>query len=368
MRSWSVPAGRLFGVDIRIHLTFLFLLAFVWFTQSVTMGAAGAMRGVALVAIIFGCVVLHELGHALVARHNGIGVRSIILLPIGGVTLMEDTGQRDPARDIRIAVAGPLVNLVIAAVSGAVILLVAPQVKLWAHPFVHAGNLPRALFWGNVFLGGFNLLPAYPMDGGRILRSLLALRMPMDQATRAAAGAGQTLAILMGLAGLLWGNFILMFVALFVYLGAFQEGAAARGRQFTAGYPVRAAMITDFRTLQHGETIRDAGNLLLTTSQHDFPVMHGSSVVGLLTRAALVRAMMNEGPEAYVAGAMARDFVRLKPDLPLAEALPQIAGPGACALVMDDEDRLLGMVTSENLSEFVLLRQAEVAPHRTHLA
>ena len=132
------------------------------------------MRGVALVAIIFGCVVLHELGHALVAQRSGVAVRSIILLPIGGVTLMEDIGQRnaDPARDIRIAVAGPLVNLAIAAVSGVFILMFLPQVKLWAHPFVHAGNLPRALFWGNVFLGGFNLLPAYPMDGGRVLRAL----------------------------------------------------------------------------------------------------------------------------------------------------------------------------------------------------
>src|SRR5271168_3561628 len=125
MRSWSFPAGHLFGVDIRIHLTFVFLLAFVWFTQSVTMGTTGAMRGLALVAIIFGCVVLHELGHALVARRSGVAVRSIILLPIGGVTLMEDMGQRtpDPARDIRISIAGPLVNLAIAVASGVVILL-----------------------------------------------------------------------------------------------------------------------------------------------------------------------------------------------------------------------------------------------------
>ena len=184
MRSWSIPAGRLFGVDIRIHLTFVFLLAFVWFTQSVTMGAAGAMRGLALVGIIFGCVVLHELGHAVVANRNGVAVRSIILLPIGGVTLMEDVGQHnaDSARDISISAAGPVVNLVIAAISGAFILAFLPQVHLWAQPFVHANNLPRSLFWGNVFLGGFNLLPAYPMDGGRILRALLAERMEIGRA------------------------------------------------------------------------------------------------------------------------------------------------------------------------------------------
>src|SRR5450631_1666688 len=152
MRGWSFPAGKLFGVDIRIHITFLFLLGFVWFSESVSMGASGPGRGLALVGIIFGCVVLHELAHAVVARRNGVAVRSIILLPIGGVTLMEDVGQHnaDPARDIRISVAGPVVNLIIAAISGAFILAFLPQVNLWAQPFVHANNLPRSLFWGNV--------------------------------------------------------------------------------------------------------------------------------------------------------------------------------------------------------------------------
>jgi predicted transcriptional regulator len=161
----------------------------------------------------------------------------------------------------------------------------------------------------------------------------------------------------MGLAGLLWGNYLLVFVALFVYLGAAQEGAAIRGRILSSGYPVRAAMITDFRTLQHGDTIRDAGDLLLATSQHDFPVMHGTAVVGLLTRSRLVRAMMKEGPDSYVAGAMDREFLRLAPDMALTEVLPQVSTPGLCALVMDASDQLLGIVTSENVSEFLLLRQ-----------
>src|SRR5207248_5040673 len=144
------------------------------------------------------------------------------------------------------------------------------------------------------------------------------------------------LAFLMGLAGLLWGNFMLVFVALFVYLGAFQEGATARGRMLTSGFPVHAAMITDFRTLQHGDTIRDAGQLLLATSQHDFPVMLGEQVVGLLTRAALLRAMMTEGPDGYVAGAMDREFKRVTPGAPLSEAMQLVSTLGACALVMDD--------------------------------
>jgi CBS domain-containing protein len=201
------------------------------------------------------------------------------------------------------------------------------------------------------------------MDGGRILRALIALRKPEDEATQIAAGASRFLAVAMGLFGLLSANSLLVFVALFVYLAAAQEGSAARDRSLTSGFPVRAAMITDFRTLPHGSTIREAGDLLLATSQQDFPVVHGDEVVGLLTRSALMRAMLREGPDSYVAGAMDRNFVRLPPDMDLAAALPQLSAAGTCALVMDG-DRLLGMLTAENLYEFTLLRQVSLAQAR----
>ncbi|MGH9721690.1 MAG: CBS domain-containing protein, partial [Bryobacteraceae bacterium] len=184
-----------------------------------------------------------------------------------------------------------------------------------------------------------------------------------DEATRIAASAGQFLAIAMGLYGLLSSNFILVFIAMFVYLGAAQEGMAARGRTLAMGHPVRDAMITDFRTLNHGDTIRDAGQLLLATSQQDFPVVHADHVVGLLQRSALLRAMLTEGPDGYVAGAMDRNFPRLSPDMDLADALNAMSG--SCALVMDG-DRLAGMLTTENLSEFLVLRQIDVAHARAH--
>jgi len=349
---------------VRLHFTFVLLLIFLLFI-GIGGHQSGAMTALYILGL-FASVLLHELGHTLVARHYGIRTLEIVMYPIGGISRPER--QPNAREELPIALAGPLVNFLIALALAAWVASQQGFVALEKLAEPTDANLAERIALGNLLLFLFNLLPAYPMDGGRILRSLLALRMPLEQATRAAAGAGQALAILMGLGGLLWGNFILMFVALFVYLGAFQEGAAARGRQLTAGYPVRAAMITDFRTVQHGDRIRDAGNLLLTTSQHDFPVMHAASVVGLLTRAALVKAMLNEGPEGYVAGAMDRDFVRLKPDMPLSEALPQVAVPGACALVMDEEDHLVGMLTSEKLSEFVLLRQATEAQHRVHPA
>src|ERR1700680_2554344 len=197
MRNWSIPAGRIFGVELRIHLTFFFLLIFVWLTESTTHGPANPGRGVALVAIIFGSVVLHELGHALVGMRAGVPAKAIILLPIGGGTLLHETqhpiepGLLTWKRDIRIALAGPLVNIVIAVVAGGVLLAMAPQVHFWAKPFyIYSGNLPRSLFWSNLGLALFNLLPAYPMDGGRVLRALFSRKMDSVRATRRAVSLG----------------------------------------------------------------------------------------------------------------------------------------------------------------------------------
>jgi Zn-dependent protease/CBS domain-containing protein len=353
-RAGSLGGIRLFGVPVRLHFTFVLLLVFLLFI-GVGDRQSGLMT-VLYVLALFASVLLHELGHTLVARRYGIRTLEIVMYPIGGVSRPER--QPRPKEELWIALAGPMANLLIAAVLLGWV--VAHQGLQAFRELVQPtdANLAQRIALGNLALCVFNLLPAYPMDGGRILRSFLSLHRPEEEATRIAAGAGQGLAILLGLAGLLWGNYMLVFIALFVYLGAFQEGAAARSRILTAGYAVRSAMITDLRTLEHGATIRDAGDLLLKTSQHDFPVVHGDAVIGLLTRAALVRAMMSQGPDAYVAGAMDRDFVRVPPDMSLVEALPKISAGANCALVMDADDRLVGMLTSEHLSEFVLLRQA----------
>jgi Zn-dependent protease/CBS domain-containing protein len=358
----SLAAVTIFGVPVRFHFTFVLMLIFLLF---IGIGDKQSGPSTALyVAALFFSVLLHELGHTLVARRYGIKTIEIVMFPIGGVSRPER--QPKPAEELPISLAGPLVNFLIAAALIGWLYTQQGWVALEGLKEPTDANLAERIAAGNLLLFLFNLLPAYPMDGGRILRSLLALRRPVEEATRIAAGAGQSLAILMGLAGLLWGNFILMFVALFVYLGAFQEGTAAKGRILTSGFLVNAAMITDFRTLTHGQTIRDAGNLLLSTSQHDFPVVHGESVIGLLTRSALVQAMLNQGPDAYVSGAMAREFPRLSPEMALSEALPQLAGPAACALVMDSDDRLVGMLTSEHLSEFILLRQVSAAQKKLH--
>jgi Zn-dependent protease/CBS domain-containing protein len=355
----SIGTISVFGVPVRLHFTFVLLLVFLLF-----IGIGGRQSGVSTavyIVALFASVLLHEVGHTLVARRYGIRTIEIVMFPIGGVSRPE---RRPAAREeLWIALAGPVVNLLIALALLGWMYAKVGWIAIEQLREPTDANLAERIAIGNLLLFLFNLLPAYPMDGGRIMRALLARWRPEDEATRIAAGAGQMLAIVLGLAGLLAGNFMLIFVALFIYLGAAQEGASARGRIFTSGFPVRAAMVTDFRTLQHGQTIREAGELLLATSQHDFPVMHGDRVIGLLTRAALVRAMMSDGGEAYVSSAMERNFSQVSPETPLAEALPKVAGPGACALVIDGEGRLLGMLTSENLSEFILLRQAALAHH-----
>jgi Zn-dependent protease/CBS domain-containing protein len=349
----------LFGVPVRFHFTFVLLLIFL-----VVVGLEGRQSAVAdvlFVGALFASVLLHELGHAVVARRYGVRTLEIVLFPIGGVARLEKMPRA--REELWIAVAGPAVNFLIAAV-------ILAALAIWRGVRVEGvatlaeptdSNLLERIALGNLVLALFNLLPAFPMDGGRILRSILALRRTEEEATQIASRAGRVLAILMGLYGLLSMHFMLVFVAFFVYLGATQEGEAAVGRSLTQGLPVRAAMVTRYLTLSHGQTIGDAAQLMLESTQQDFPVLHGDRVVGLLDRHRLLRAMAQEGPAAYVAGAMNRDFTRVNPDTDLAEALASLAEAGPCALVMEGE-HLLGLLTRENVTEFLLLRRVGMRP------
>jgi Zn-dependent protease len=356
----TVGTFRILGVPIRFHFTFLLL--FVFLVVAGFSGEQSAAMTASYLLALFGSVLVHELGHAVVSRRFGIKTLEVVMFPIGGVARLErNPGAR---QELWVALAGPVVNLVIAGAIFAILFFRDGRLALEGLEQVRDSNLLQRIAVGNLVLAVFNLLPAYPMDGGRVLRSLLARMMAEQAATRIAARTGRLLAVAMGLYGLLVGQFMLVFVAFFVYLGATHEGEAAAGRSLTVGLPVRSAMVTDFRTLAHGDTLRDAAALLLATSQQDFPVMLGNSVTGLLSRAALLRGMASEGPDAYVASVMDRDFTRVAPDMDLAEALPAMAEAGSCALVMEG-DQLLGLLTAENLSEFLLLRRVGLPETRT---
>jgi Zn-dependent protease len=313
---------------------------------------------------LFASVLLHEMAHALVGLRFGVRTLEIVMFPIGGISRLERSLQ--PKEEVWISLAGPFMNLVLA---GGLFGIAVATHQAFPNKFSDLVNdlaqpsesVVARLGFANLLLALFNLLPAFPMDGGRTLRALLTYIRPEAEATRVAAWLGRLLAISMGLYGLLAPQFMLVFVAFFVWLGAAQEATAALGRTLTHGIPVRAAMMTEFHTLEHGDTVRDAANLLLSTSQQDFPIMHAEKVVGVLDRNTLLKSLAQEGPDAYVAGVMDRDFVVLKPGQDLSEILPLMAQAGRCALVMEGE-RLLGLLTTDNLAEFLLLRRFGMEP------
>jgi Zn-dependent protease/CBS domain-containing protein len=343
-------AIRIFGVPVRLHFTFVVFIAFLILSAR---GAQSMMFNAIYIIAFFASVLLHELGHAGVARRYGIRTLEIVMYPIGGVARLEKSPKAK--EELWIALAGPAVNVLIAIALGAWLMYTQHPLTPGALIRPTDENLLTRIAAGNLILAAFNMIPAFPMDGGRVLRAIVARFRSEEQATKIAAGAGKLFAVAMGLYALMSGYLILLFIALFVYLAASQESAAMVGRTLTHGVPVRAAMITDFRTLEHGNTIREAANMLLATSQTDFPIVLGQQVIGMLGRNALLRGMAVDGPDAYVAGIMERDFKRLEPDTDLNEALPLMAET-TCALVMHG-DRLIGMLTRENVSEFLMLRR-----------
>ncbi len=365
MRSWSIPVGRLFGIEIRIHLTFLFLLVFVWSTAS--QDANTAMRGLALVGIVFGSVVLHELGHALVARGSGIPAKGIILLPIGGVTVLDEVHSLpDPVnawkRDIRVAVAGPLVNLCIAAVSALVIVSVLPGFPLMAKPLVHLSALLRSLVWVNVYLGLFNLLPAYPMDGGRALRAVFSRRVDMVRATQRAVRIGQVFSTLFMMVGIListrpdtrWDGYWLMMIGCFLFFGAQLEERSAMFQSVLQSVRLEEVMLTDFATLSPADTLEDALEKAVHTLQDDFPVVRGSDMVGVISRQKILDALRSEG-NGYVQAVMNRIFEVAAKQESLASAFRKLSARNLSIIPVVDEQHLIGIVTLQNLMHSMAL-------------
>jgi len=359
MRSWSIPAGRLFGIEIRIHLTFFFLLLFVWATEKTSQDTTAALRGLALVGIIFGSVILHELGHALVARGAGIPAKAIILLPLGGVTVLDETRVApDPAeawkRDVRIAVAGPMVNLLIAGVAAFIILTVAPNYPLLTKPLLHSSNLLRGLVWGNVYLGLFNLLPAYPMDGGRVLRALFSRHTDPVQATQRAVRIGHAFAFLFMMVGMVIGNWWLVMIGTFLFFGAQLEERSAVFQSVLQSVRLEEVMLTDFATLSPADTLEDALDKAVHTLQDDFPVVRGSDMVGVISKQKILDALRSNG-NGYVQAVMSRIFDVASKKESLASAFRKLSARNLSIIPIVDEQRLVGIVTLQNLMHSMAL-------------
>jgi len=320
---------RVFGVPVRFHFTFW--VGLVWLIFIGVGGQQSVVGNTIYVVALFTSVLLHEAGHAVVANRYGIATVEIVMLPLGGLARLER--QPKPAEEFWVALAGPLVNCVIGVSLLAVAFLRGSPIQLSDWTSATDANLISRLAVANLILCLFNLLPAFPMDGGRVVRSLLAARRPVDAATRLTARIGTGIAAAVALYGVLSANFLLVFLAFFMYVGAAQEATAAQAQVLLSGAKVEEAMVTDFRSLSHGATIREAADLLLATTQQDFPVVAGDRVVGLLSRKDLVRAMAADGPDSYVAGAMNREFTRLSPSTELetaAQSLEPAGGAPSC--------------------------------------
>jgi Zn-dependent protease/CBS domain-containing protein len=359
MRSWSIPVGRLFGVEIRIHLTFFFLLAFVWGTEGKSQDPTAVWRGLGLVGIIFGSVILHELGHALVARGSGIPAKGIILLPIGGITILDEAhAVPDPAnswkRDIRIAVAGPLVNLAIAGASALILVSVIPGFSLTTRPYMHSSGLLRSIVWANAYLGLFNLLPAYPTDGGRALRALFSRSMDTVHATQRAVRIGHVFSVLFMMVGTLIGNWWLVMIGLFLFLGAQLEERSAVFQSVLQSVRLEEVMLTDFATLSPADTLEDALDKAVHTLQDDFPVVRGRDMVGVISRQKILEALRAEG-NGYVQAVMQGKFDVAARQESLASAFRKLSARNLSIIPVVDDQDLIGIVTLQNLMHSMAL-------------
>lgn len=354
--KWSWKIGTLTGIELRIHVTFLLLLGWVGAAHWIAgRSVDAALNGVAFILALFGCVLLHELGHSLAARRYGIPTRDITLLPIGGVARLERMPEK-PAQELWVALAGPAVNVAISAV----LFVWLSITHAWAplgQMHVASGPFLERLLIANVWLVGFNLIPAFPMDGGRVLRALLASRLEYVRATQIAAGIGQGLALVFGLIGL-FGNPMLLFIALFVWIGASQEASATQMKAAMAGTPIRAAMLTDFRHLESGDTLADAVRLILEGSQQDFPVVEGGRVAGILTRSDLLVALAEHEPDHPVTATMRRDFLTTDYTEMLEVAFQRLQECDYHTMPVIHEGRLAGLLTMDNLGEYFLIQAA----------
>ncbi len=358
--SWSLNIGRVAGTVVRVHITFLLFLAWIFAAAYASSGAATAWDTLLFVVLLFLCVLLHEFGHIFTARAFGVTTPYVTLLPIGGVAQLERIPE-EPYEELLIAIAGPMVNVVITLL---LVFLAGAHLNPSAAVAVDNTQISMVdrLAIVNLFLALFNLIPAFPMDGGRVLRAALASRWGYVRATEISATIGQFVAFALGFVGLLY-NPLLIFIAIFVYLAAASESHMVALRAASHGVPVSHAMVTHFEALSPEGHLDGAVQTLLQTGQGEFPVVDGAArPLGVLDRGALIRALKTLGPDARVADAMSPEFPTVSHRVTLEQAFKVLQEKGVPAIgVTDAAGKLIGLVTGETIAEMMMLRDA--LPH-----
>ena len=354
MRSWSISVGRLFGMDVRIHLTFLILPVFIYWTDYATrqQNANGA-RDLALVGIILACLGAHECGHLFVARRFGLIPKAVILLPLTGVALYDEARvEKQPTalmwkHEVRIALVGPLVSLVLAGLAAAVIAASNSGIDLWKMPGMAGSNLPRSIVWVNLYIALLNLLPAYPLDGGRVARAAFARTMDVSSATRRAVAISSAISMVLIFAGLFSDNWLTM-VGVIIFSAAQLEERALVFQSVLDNVRLEEVMLTDFATLSPADTLEDALEKAVHSLQDDFPVVRGSDMVGVISRQRILEALRAEG-NGYVQAVMSKIFdVSLRGDS-LGSAFRKLTARSSSIIPVVEDQRLIGIVTLQNL-------------------
>jgi Zn-dependent protease/CBS domain-containing protein len=361
MRSWSIHIGRLFGVEVRLHLTFLVLPLFVFWTEYNANHPANGPRDLALAGLVLACVAAHEIGHMLVARRFGLIPKAVILLPLSGVTVFDESRVEKPEsveaawkREVRIALTGPLVNLVFAGVAAGVIVVAGVEAHLREWPFLQSSNLPRSLVWANLYIAGLNLLPAYPLDGGRILRAFFARSIDSATATRRAVSISHAIAMVLMVAGLFSTGHWLTMVGIIIFSAAQLEERAVIFQSVLDNVRLEEVMLTDFATLSPADTLEDALDKAVHSLQDDFPVVRGSDMVGVISRQRILEALRMEG-NGYVQAVMNKLFEVSARQESLASAFRKLTSRNLSIIPVVEDQRLVGIVTLQNLMHSMAL-------------
>ena len=360
MRGWSFSIGKLLGVEIRIHTFFLLLLGLSISYSSVS-GSTGG-RGFALWTILFFAVVVREIARAIAAAWYGLELRSILLLPTGGLQQYATSEASDraatPEIGKRLGLIGPVANLLFGLVIAAIILAVTPEISLLDRPWLTPTHLIRGLVWVNLLLAAVNLLPAAPLDGGRIFRGEFARSHGVLKGTRAAAGLGQIIGLILAIAGCILPNMWLIMIGGFVFIGAHMDDSSLLLHSETDPVRMRDVMLTNFSTLSASDTLEEALQSSVHTLQDVFPVVRGGNLVGAVSRQGIVEALQAEG-NGYVQGVMTRSFQTAQPDDSLVKTLRRImAGQGAQLVPVLDGNRIVGIITPQNLAHSIGLLNA----------
>lgn len=358
----ALKLGSVYGIKIEVHWTFTLLLIWVAFLE-IQEGADmdRILLNEALILVLFVCVVLHELGHALTAKRFNIGTRKIMLLPIGGVATLEKMPEK-PEQELLVAIAGPAVNVIIAIL----LVLVVPVKSYFSFDAVvleevlYKPTFQNFLFYlliANVLLVIFNLIPAFPMDGGRVLRALLSFKLGRVEATKIASGIGQALAFIFLVLGLFFNPFLIL-IALFIFFGAYGENQMVQRNALLKGHLVREATLTHITQLSPVHSVQEVIDILLAGTEKDFLVVENDTVVGIVTQKALIKHAKT--PSLLVRDIMDTSFTIVDATAEITRVLELIGSKKKSFFPVTEEGRLIGAIDSVNISEFILLQTSKM--------